>query len=497
MQFAGASIVRPGSSAVMAGGGGYKCEFVDKPSKLFECPLCSFILREPQLTKCCGRNVCLPCVADLKQEGKPCPLCKQNVLTTALNRHQKNMIDDLQVRCSMLNRGCEWTGRLEVYEKHEEECGFVETDCPYKCGARLQRRNREEHAIKCTRYPVPCNLQCGASVERRLHSLHLRDCPLSVADCPFNHVGCASRTKLKDQDSHLEMNFQEHFQMVVKQSSEIQARYKETLRGLVSDQEQKLEETEVEVATLKEMVQKLEEKSGTYSNVMLAAEGEMQLLRSEGKRNQASLNAELSSRDAEIQMLKHSIAALQTIAKLKCYGPPMPTYTHLVSRPIPPTKAVHIPPIVVTLDNFEERRCYDEIWHSPPFYTHQGGYKLCLRVYPNGLGTGHLQWISIFCFVVKGEYDHVLRWPMRCDVVVEILNQKKDSIHLAKTISFEDHDNDGRQRVTDGFIAETGLGFHQFMLQRMLPSAWGLLSERQYLMNNCLKIRICNLRVYS
>lgn len=479
----------------MADRGGYKCEFVEKPPKLFECPLCSLILREPQLTKCCGRNVCLPCVADMKREGKPCPLCKQKVLTTALNRHQKNMIVELQVRCSMQNHGCKWTGRLETYEKHEEECGFVETDCPYKCGARLQRRSREEHERKCTRYPVLCDLQCGASVERRLHSLHLRDCPLSAAECPFNHVGCASKMKRKDLDSHLEINFQEHFQMVVKQSSEIQTKYKETLRGLVSYQEKKCKEMEVEVATLKKTVQKLEEKALTCSNMMQAAEEEIQLLRAEGKRNQASLNAELASRDAEIQMLKHSIAALQTTAKVKCYGPPMPTYTHLVSRPIPPTKTVHIPPIIVTLDNFEERRCYDEIWYSPPFYTHQGGYKLCLEVYPNGLNSGHLQWVSIYCNLVKGEYDHMLRWPIHCDITIEILNQKKDSIHFAKKISF-DHSDDCRKRVTDGFIAESGLGHHQFMLHRMLPSG-GLLSERQYLMNNCLKIKIRNVQVYS
>ena len=49
----------------------------------------------------------------------------------------------------------------------------------------------------------------------------------------------------------------------------------------------------------------------------------------------------------------------------------------------------------------------------PPaaFYTSRYGYKMCLRIYLNGDGTGRGTHLSLFFVVMKGPNDALLRWP--------------------------------------------------------------------------------------
>ena len=38
---------------------GYDCNYVDKPPKAYECPICLLVLRDPHMVDCCGREVLL------------------------------------------------------------------------------------------------------------------------------------------------------------------------------------------------------------------------------------------------------------------------------------------------------------------------------------------------------------------------------------------------------------------------------------------------------
>lgn len=49
---------------------------------------------------------------------------------------------------------------------------------------------------------------------------------------------------------------------------------------------------------------------------------------------------------------------------------------------------------------------------SPPaFYTSKYGYKMCLRIYLNGDGTGRGSHLSLFFVVMRGLSDALLKWP--------------------------------------------------------------------------------------
>ena len=68
-----------------------------------------------------------------------------------------------------------------------------------------------------------------------------------------------------------------------------------------------------------------------------------------------------------------------------------------------------------------------EYW-SPPFYTCARGYRMCLKVSPvacPGKGTH----VSLFAYLMKGDYNDELNWPFTADVVVDILNWKREHTH--------------------------------------------------------------------
>ncbi|NXV72869.1 TRAF1 factor, partial [Atlantisia rogersi] len=61
--------------------------------------------------------------------------------------------------------------------------------------------------------------------------------------------------------------------------------------------------------------------------------------------------------------------------------------------------------------------------YSPAFYTARYGYKVRLRVYLNGDGTGKGTHMSLFFVVMKGDYDALLPWPFKHKVTFMLLDQ--------------------------------------------------------------------------
>ncbi|KAJ7308091.1 hypothetical protein JRQ81_008597 [Phrynocephalus forsythii] len=60
---------------------------------------------------------------------------------------------------------------------------------------------------------------------------------------------------------------------------------------------------------------------------------------------------------------------------------------------------------------------------SPAFYTSKYGYKMCLRIYLNGDGTGRGTHLSLFFVVMRGPNDALLRWPFNQKVTLMLLDQ--------------------------------------------------------------------------
>ena len=64
----------------------------------------------------------------------------------------------------------------------------------------------------------------------------------------------------------------------------------------------------------------------------------------------------------------------------------------------------------------------NSVIYSPAFYSGEGGYKLCLCVYP--AGDHNHGFLSLYFVVMKGQFDEVLPWPFQRRVFLYLLNCK-------------------------------------------------------------------------
>jgi len=60
---------------------------------------------------------------------------------------------------------------------------------------------------------------------------------------------------------------------------------------------------------------------------------------------------------------------------------------------------------------------------SLPLYTSKYGYKMCLRLYPQGDRMGKNTHLSLFFVVMKSEYDSPLQWPFINKVTLMLIDQ--------------------------------------------------------------------------
>ena len=144
------------------------------------------------------------------------------------------------------------------------------------------------------------------------------------------------------------------------------------------------------------------------------------------------------------------------------------------------------PPCEFTMTEYSGHKRDHERWYSPPFYTGPGGYKLCLGV---DCYTDRKQHMSLYVYLMRGEYDDRLKWPFCGDITVQLVNligdQKLNFQHV-----FCINDNISmisRSRVTSGERADSA-GCRSFVIHQ--DSVESASSIWQYVKNDCLTFRV-------
>jgi len=74
--------------------------------------------------------------------------------------------------------------------------------------------------------------------------------------------------------------------------------------------------------------------------------------------------------------------------------------------------------VIVKLPGYANEKEKNGTFFSKPFYTHPGGYHMCIRVDPNGVGNGKCTHVSVFTKLLEGRYDNQLHWPFLGTVLV-------------------------------------------------------------------------------
>lgn len=143
---------------------------------------------------------------------------------------------------------------------------------------------------------------------------------------------------------------------------------------------------------------------------------------------------------------------------------------------------------LVMTDYTKHKKAHDD-WYCTPFYTGPRGYKLCLKVVANyayGLATH----VSVWLFLMRGEYDDCLVWPFRADITVQLVNQWGDQDHHERTLSTEPHDRVTSEKMKLALVP----GMRQFISHNEVEYTTGTI---RYLKNDCLVFRVTRIVVHS
>ena len=145
-------------------------------------------------------------------------------------------------------------------------------------------------------------------------------------------------------------------------------------------------------------------------------------------------------------------------------------------------------PVYRTVKEFNQLKENDQVNDTEPFYTAQGGYKMTLRVYPNGYQFFKGTHLSVRTFLMRGENDETLTFPVCGTFRVQLLNWRENSGHVERIWQFDDVIPESRrQRVTTGEIATDGWGQIEFLSHEELGNS----SDKKYIRNDklCFKIQ--------
>lgn len=126
---------------------------------------------------------------------------------------------------------------------------------------------------------------------------------------------------------------------------------------------------------------------------------------------------------------------------------------------------------------------------SEPFYLYKNGYKLRIKLMPNGGNTLYTKvnkevkgkFLSVYVKVVPGEYDSILPWPLKEKLCITLIDQQVyngERVNISELIDFEKANWCQPSEETD-----VGLGFSKFVHQASLQT-------RSYLKNNAIFIMV-------
>ena len=187
----------------------------------------------------------------------------------------------------------------------------------------------------------------------------------------------------------------------------------------------------------------------------------------------------------------HLECAFQTIVKLRKKQCELLRALHDVKRMYQP----RIPTAVYQMTKFAEHKAEKKCWYSLPFYSHPGGYKMCLRVDAAGIDTFHESYLSLFVCLMQGENDSTLIWPFRGKIEIELLNQLEDHCHHCGTVRFESNEKEECNSRVVCIVSASGRGWPLFIKHKSLD--YNAEKACQYLKDDSLFFRVTRVEVFD
>lgn len=91
--------------------------------------------------------------------------------------------------------------------------------------------------------------------------------------------------------------------------------------------------------------------------------------------------------------------------------------------------------------------------YSPVFYSSPTGYKMRARVFLFGDGSARRTHLSIFFFLMKGDYDSILKWPFSHRITFCLLDQTEKNTHVIDSFQPDVKSNSFKRPTTESNVA--------------------------------------------
>ena len=407
---------------------GHDCIFTEELPKHLqvECSVCLCVLHDPHIIDCkCGASFCQPCIQPTLKEKKPCPLCNKPFSLSIPNPSLQRTINGLEVCCSFKEAGCEWVGELGAMAEHLNDDikldSYKSSGCFFmqlRCCFCKQEFQRRYMLEHETNKCLkrPFKCDCCHKYESTFEDVTTKHVNVCLCGLVPCPNDCGASLQRKNIDDHVATNCP--LEIV-------------SCTFSYAGCEEKLPRKDMPA----------------HISDSLAIHMSMQAV---------SHQKELEKLQTQMQNLKNDVKSLRSKDLKLLSG-------HL-----------RILPVDIVMDGFAVKQRDESSWLSEPFYTCLQGYKMTLSVKAE---KSHL---SVFAYIMKGEYDDQLEWPYRGSILIQLLDQEDTKKYVIRLLSFNNAPNGSSSRVTD-YNRNNGWGFSPFITNAELT---------KYIKNDSLRFKV-------
>ena len=466
-----------------------------------------------------------------------CPKkCVQKVQKRNVDTHLANECPNRDYRCPH----CNFDYKYHVVSKHFDVCLYYPLACPNRCGATFERDDLEDHMKMCRLEEVQCvfnNAGCQAKFIRENedeHMDHNTQKHLALMPAATLRISQDFEQKLQEQQEvfekkfeqkdkqikHVEQKLQEQQEVFEKKLEQKDEEHKQRMQQLggqlkefqeQKDEQMKLQEEKFESKLQEQKVvdQKLEELSLWQENMKKKYEQKQK----ENEVRMQQLGEQLQPVDEQVKQVEQKLQEQREIVEQKLdkqsrefqeqLGEQQKEFQETLKVKVEQIKKLEdqlqtngqvieqqqqtirqicsgefgVPPHDITLSNYRQEKARGDCIDSPPMYTHPGGYKFKLLLWPNS-GTG--THVSVYVHSLRSDHNATLKFPAKFIITLQLLNQHRDQDHHMRDIQCE-------IKTSEKIGIRVGTGW-KFIPHTHLE--WNRAKQTQYLKDDCLRFRI-------
>ena len=198
---------------------------------------------------------------------------------------------------------------------------------------------------------------------------------------------------MREREKRMQQQMKEMEVMIAKQVTEVESKVKQKVDSVQHELGKRIGKNEKKMSvSMAEMEGRMREAGeGRIQRVLGRVEGAIE-------ENRKEMNTSVASVGRELSVVKSQVAEIHR------------------------ETAVVIPPVEYTVPNFSVLKAQDKEWRSQPFYTHRGGYKMCIGVWPNGYSFDKGTYVSVTFYKMQDANTETLKWSAKLLVTIQIMN---------------------------------------------------------------------------